>query len=143
MEEINGRKFLKSPAFVVIIILVCGTSFFIGIRDLKESMKQRHQAKTEWTTEDHAILIEKCLQDMKEKAIAEPVLSRLYCDCAQTQLEKNISKKDYLELIKKPFPEQEKTIMPFIRQCLDDYLKQTKQNSIQSIEYKDDTLIVK
>ncbi|MGL5890761.1 MAG: hypothetical protein ACRC3B_12790, partial [Bacteroidia bacterium] len=67
----------------------------------------------------------------------------LYCDCTFNQIEKNISKQDYLQLINKPFGEQEKVLMPFFRQCLDDYLKQTKQNSIQSIEYKDDTLIVK
>ncbi|MCU0432086.1 MAG: hypothetical protein MUC87_01375 [Bacteroidia bacterium] len=127
----------------MLFIIISGTSLFFGIRDLKRSMKERHKDPAAWTAADHQLMIEKCLQEMKEKAEAEPFISRIYCDCSQTEIEKHISKTDYLELIKKPFEEQQKTIMPWMKHCLDDYLSQSKFYKNQTGEKAGDTIRIK
>lgn len=143
MEETDAKEFLKSPAFIILIITVCGVAFFLGLRNMRDSMKAKQPNEKGWTEEDRRIEVAKCLKDMKEKATAEPALAQLYCECSFRNIANNMSKEVYLHLSEKSIEEQKKVLMKWIEPCLNDYRKQSKFTAVQSINFENDTLIVK
>lgn len=115
---------------IVIIILVAGYQLFTGLSDLtsKESI--------DWTEEDRTMLIEKCIDETGNDGILYPKIAREYCECGHDLLLSEMTKSEYLKLIKRPTEEQIKIGKPIFQDCLTTY--EDKLKALESDEWTED-----
>ena len=92
--------------------------------------KEKEAKEAVWTQKDFNDLVKRCVQDTGERGKDFPLITTEYCECSTKSITSNISKKEYLLLVKQPFDVQSEKLAPLFKNCLDDYLsKVTKLES--------------
>ena len=110
---------------IVVIIFVCGYGIFSGIRDLRES----HREREKWSDEDKKILINNCIRDSKDMAAKYPELTRTYCECSNDKIISRFTKTEYIAIIGKSIDEQKAILLPVFQDCLTEYQHRMKEAS--------------
>ncbi|HYF69507.1 MAG TPA: hypothetical protein VD884_15285 [Ohtaekwangia sp.] len=114
----QNKNFMAGKHWVIVlIILVSGYGIYTGVKDLRQSRRE----KEKWTEEDENVLTENCIRDSKDMAIKYPNLTRIYCDCSNKKIIVRFTKAEYVAIIGKPIDEQKTILMPAFQGCLTEY----------------------
>lgn len=123
MKVQTGKKNFMAGKHWVIVLIILGSSYgiYTGIRDLKQSQKEK------WTEADKKILIENCIRDSKDMEVKYPDLTRDYCDCSNNKILSRFTKAEYVDIIGISIEDQKPILLPVFQDCLTDYQNMIKE----------------
>lgn len=125
MTAKTDKKIFMTGKHWIIILIILSSSYgiYTGIRDLRQSQKE----KEEWTKADRKVLVENCIRDTKDMAVKYPDLTRVYCDCSNDKILSRFTKAEYIDIIGKSIEEQKPILMPVFQDCLTEYQNKIKE----------------
>ncbi|MCB0539774.1 MAG: hypothetical protein KDE33_19825 [Bacteroidetes bacterium] len=124
MNKESNTNFMTGKYFILaILVIVAGYNIYSGLGDLVSSRNERQK----WTDEERSLLVNKCIQEIGEKGVLFPELTKVYCECSNDKMFAHFTKSEYLKILKKPKEEKIRISKPVFQECLTEY-----QNSIKS-----------
>lgn len=111
-----GSKFTRYLLITIIVLIV----LFIVARIFYNYKVNDY----EWDDDDRQVLIDRCIDGTAHYGIRFPKLTVEYCSCSTDSIMKNVKKAEYLQISTKTMNQQEKVLMPIIKDCYNRYQTQ-------------------
>lgn len=111
---------MKSQHWVIVIIIII-TGYYV-LSFIFDDYSER-----EWKPNDSKLIIKRCMEESGEMATKYPELNYEYCECSIEAIQKRLDRKQYLEVLEKNIQEQQRTLGPIFKKCLEDYRRKIKE----------------
>ena len=102
-----------------LVVLLIGAKWFYN----------RNVNSYEWDEDDRQKLINNCIDGTAHYGIRFPKLTVEYCTCSTDSIMKNVKKAEYLQISTKSMMEQERVLMPVIKDCYNWYQTEIFENT--------------